>query len=370
MSIEQFASTSAEASRARAILEKKISEGAASARGLVDRIYKQAPQDAIAKVDALRFGTDVPNAGGFHVAIGDKTQTIHRHALGQIAGRADVPPSYLSELVEGNPWQREMAAEILNRSFFHGHKGERALVRSIGDQVRGFLSDRYRRLDSRPLFEAFAGTCQELGAVPVEGTVSDVRVAMKALLPVVFEPIAGEALCLGVEWGNSDFGAARHSVRAFIYRLWCLNGATMEDSLSQVHLGGRLGDDIQFSQKTYELDTKTSVSALKDIVKSVLGEDKVRAQLEGIKVAHEKKVDWKRLRTTLAKKLLASEIKAVEQSYQSEDVIMLPPGENMWRVSNAISWIAGRTDDADRKLELQRLAGEVVNGKTDAAIAA
>lgn len=367
MSIEQFASTSAEASRARAILEKKIREGASSARGLVERIHTQSPQDAIVKVDSIRFqGNEV----GFAAEFGDQSKFIHRHALNQIAGRADMPPSYLTELVDGNPWQRQMAAEILNRSFFHGHKGERALVRSVTGQIRGFLSDRYRRLDSRPLFETFAGTCQELGAVPVEGTVSDVRVAMKALLPVVFEPITGEALCLGVEWGNSDFGAARHSVRAFIYRLWCLNGATMEDSLSQVHLGGRLAEDILFSQKTYELDTQTSVSALKDIVKNVLSEDKVRAQLEGIKTAHEKKVDWKKLRTTLAKKLLASEIKAVEQSYKSPDVVMLPEGENMWRVSNAISWIAGSTEDADRKLELQRLAGEVINGKNDAAYSA
>ena len=30
----------------------------------------------------------------------------------------------------------------------------------------------------------------------------------------------------------------------------------------------------------------------------------------------------------------------------------------MWRVSNAVSWIAGSSDDADRKLELQRIAGE------------
>jgi hypothetical protein len=373
--IHAHASTSAEATRARAILEKKVQDGRAGAAGLFERVFNQAPTDAIAKVDALRFhgyghGHIDRFGEGFHVEIGDKIQTIHRHALSQIASRADAPPAYITELSDGDSWKREMAAEILNRSFHHGHKGERALVRSVGSQVRGFLSDRYRRLDSRPLLEAFATTCQDVGAVPVDGTVTDLRVTMKALLPVVFEPVKGEALCLGVEWGNSDYGAARHSVRAFILRLLCLNGATMEDALSQVHLGGRLTDDIEFSNKTYELDTKASISALKDVVKGTLSEPKVKALLEGIKAADEKKVDWKRVKTSLAKKLLASEIKAVEQSFQSEDVVMLPQGASVWRVSNAISWLAGSTADADRKLELQRLAGEVINGKSDAAIAA
>jgi hypothetical protein len=362
--VEQFASTSVEATRARTILEKKVAAGQASAMGLFERVMTQAPRDAIAKVEALRYHG---REGALIVeGLGDDVQTLHRHALQQIAGRADVPGAYLSELAHGAPWQVEMAAEVLNRSFFHGHKGERALVRSVTGQVRGFLSDRYRRLDSRPLLETFAATCQEVGAVPIEGTVSDVRVAMKALLPTVFEPVPGEALCLGVEWGNSDFGAAKHSVRAFIYRLWCLNGATMEDALSQVHLGGRLSDDIAFSKRTYELDTKASISALKDVVKGTLGPAKVEALLNGIKAAHEKKVDWKGMKTKLAKKLLANEIKAIEAAYESEDVVMLPEGQNVWRVSNAISWIAGKTEDADRKLELQRLAGEVVNGKADA----
>lgn len=366
--IEQLASTSVEASRARAILERKVQDGQKSAMGLFERVMNQAPKDAIAKVEALRYHA---HEGKLAVeGLGDAPQGIHRHALQQIAGRADVPGAYLSELASGKPWQTELAAEVLNRSFFHGHKGERALVRSVEGQVRGFLSDRYRRLDSRPLLETFAASCQEVGAVPVEGTVSDVRVAMKALLPTVFEPVPGEALCLGVEWGNSDFGAAKHSVRAFIYRLWCLNGATMEDALSQVHLGGRLSDDIAFSKRTYELDTKASISALKDVVKGTLGPAKVEALLNGIKAAHEKKVDWKGMRTKLAKKLLAAEIKAVEAAYESEDIVMLPEGQNVWRVSNAISWIAGKTEDADRKLELQRLAGEVVNGKADAALAA
>jgi hypothetical protein len=31
-----------------------------------------------------------------------------------------------------------------------------------------------------------------------------------------------------------------------------------------------------------------------------------------------------------------------------------------WRLSNAISWIAGQTKDAERKLDLMKIAGDVL----------
>ena len=33
----------------------------------------------------------------------------------------------------------------------------------------------------------------------------------------------------------------------------------------------------------------------------------------------------------------------------------------MWRLSNAISWVAGETEDAERKLEISKLAGQILN---------
>ncbi len=359
------------ASRARAILERKITDGAKSAVNLIKHVHNSVPADSIVRARALGFdsgenGVSVSwDNGGEH--------TIHRHALSQMAAKAGIPGAYLSELAGGaEEWKRDLAAEILGRHFIVGQPTDRFLVRAMPDsgEVRGFLSDRYRRLDSRPLLDAFAESCQAVGAVPVDGTVSDTRVALKAMLPMVFEPVPGEVMAMGIEWGNSDFGAARHTARAFFLRVWCLNGAVGEDAFAQVHLGGRLAEDIEFSRRTYELDTKASVSALKDVVKGVLGPSKINAMLAGIKAADEKKVDWRHLRTKLARTLLKSELKAAEDAYNSEDVINLPAGKSLWRASNAVSWIARNTDDPDRRLELERVAGAVLSGKTEVAEAA
>ena len=203
--------------------------------------------------------------------------------------------------------------------------------------------------------------------MPIDGHATDTRVAVKAILPYVFEPVPGEALAIGVEWGNSDFGCGKHATRAFLFRLWCLNGATMEDALAQVHLGGKIGDDVELSQRTYELDTRTQVSALRDVVRGVLAPAKVDTLLAAIKQAHEKQVEWRNVGPALAKKLLKGELAEAKAMFEGDDVVNLPPVKSMWRASNAISWIAGKTEDVDRKLELQRLAGELVDGRRDAA---
>jgi hypothetical protein len=375
MNVLAFPHDSAKAAQARAILESKIERGKAEGALIMEKIHAQAPADMLVPTRKFDFSTH-PDDGRFVMQAGALTLGIHRHALGQIAEKAGVPGAYLNELanapmVEGGAldllaWKRDLAATILNRSFSN-LPAERALVRAVGNQVRGVLSDRYRRLDSRPLLDTFASECQAVGAVPVEGIASDVRVSMKAIIPRVLEPVPGEHMVLGAEWGNSDFGAGKHSVRCFVLRLWCLNGATMEDALSQVHLGGRLSDDIEFSTRTMDLDTQASMSALRDVVRGVLSEKKVDAMMAGIRAANEKKVDWKRMRTALQKRLFAGELKAVEEAYKSDDVVMLPAGESAWRASNAVSWIAQKVEDPDRRLEMQRLAGELVNGKADKA---
>jgi hypothetical protein len=374
------------ARRARDIMQAQIDKGRASAINLLEYVHNNVPNDFVSRGVAFNFeahyGEESPltltlNQGGASAETSSGL-TIHKHALNQLATKAGIPALYLKDLVRApEAWKRDLAAKSLN-DFYQNDQADqsedlstsRHLVRVVNQDVRAVLSDRYRRLDSRPLVDAFADECKALDAVPIEGTVTDVRVALKALLPMVFEPVPGEVMCLGIEWSNSDFGAGKHAVRAFIYRLWCLNGATMEDVLSQVHLGGRLAEGIEFSDRTYKRDTIAQVSALRDVVKGSLGPKSVNTLLDTIKSANDKQLDWKTVSSKLSKKLLKEELKSVRDAFESDDVINLPPQKSLWRASNAISWIAGHTEDADRKLELQRLAGEVIHGKVEVVEAA
>lgn len=348
----------------KAKLEAAIEAGRVSAMGLIERLHTEMPEDQLAKGAALRFGTreQSPGTPELVMGVGDKGLAIHKHALSQLAGRAGVPGAYISELANGTEWQRKLAAGILNEHYHQGSPDSRYLVRSVKGMARGVMSDKYRRLDNRPIIDALAQAALAIGAVPYAGAVSDVRVAMKLVLPRVFIA-GGDAVAFGLEWGNSDFGASRNYLRAFFLRLECLNGAKSDNSLAQVHLGRAISEDIELSARTMSLDTKATISAMTDVVRSMLLPEKIQARVASVDRAAAQGATKTELRAQLGKRVSKSEAERIVAAFESNDVVNLPPGDTQWRASNAVSWIAGQKDvDSDRRLDLERLAGEFITG--------
>lgn len=370
-STRTYAEAASDAARqARAKLEATIERGRANAMAVIAKVESEVPEDRIVRGPALNFEAGNAAAGdGLMVRLPDAgvaagiarstAMTVHSNALQQLTerGPAAMPMKYVRELQETH-WGRELLADSLSR--IYANSDERYLARSFGGQLRGFLSSSYRRLDSRPLLDSFASAVAKVGAIPVEGYVTDTRVTLKALMPQVYEPVPGEVVALGLAWGNSDYGNGAHSLRIFMLRLWCTNYAIGDESLRQIHLGGQLADDMNYSDRTYRLDTARSASMIRDTVDMTLGPDGVYRALDAVKQANEDKVDPKPVGAYLKKRLGTGMATQVSDAFSSADVEMMPPGQTRWRLSNAISWVAGQTADTESKLDLMRAAGEVL----------
>ncbi len=339
------------------VLERKLRDAEGRFAGTLEAVYAGVPKDQIVRTSAVQF---VPAATkGLLVQVGDDALTPTDWALGQIAERAGVPVTYLRGLAGSEvTWQRELAAHILGRHLAEDHG--RNLLRSVRGSLRGWLSDRYRRLDSRPLLDALAAGAKAMGALPFDATTTETRVAVKIVHPEILEPIPGEHMLMGLEWSNSDFGNGTHSIRAFALRVACTNGATTENLLKEIHLGGRLEAHIELSDRTHRLDTARSVSALGDMVRAALGPKGVETLTERLRAAAEERMSRAQLAARIGKATTKAEAKAILDAFGSEDVINLPAGEHVWRGSNAISWIARNTEDPERRLDLERLAGALL----------
>ena len=84
--------------------------------------------------------------------------------------------------------------------------------------------------------------------------------------------------------------------------------------------------------------------------------------VEGIRAAASKEINGKAQAETLRKKASKADVEAVVEAYNSPDVVNMPGGNNLWRWSNAISFVAGTlpVEQADKKIDLERWAGEVL----------
>ena len=348
-------------------LELLIEKGRATAGSVVEHVMKHQPEDRLVRSSDLSF---VANAGNSEVSVsfphgsGAQTQTgqsLHRNALTQMAQATELPLKFVDALQDtGASWGRELLAHNLNTIFQQRMPRHRYLIRSLGSQVRGFLSDRYRRLDSRPIVEAFASAVQQKGAFPYAGYVTDTKIALQAIMPEVYEPIPGELVAYGLSLENSDFGNGALSVRAYLLRIWCSNLAITQEEMRQVHLGKRLDESMLYSNRTYELDARATVSALKDVIKGQLDAGSLRRRMDAVRHANDQEVNPQRAKETFRRLLQKGESEAALQAFESPDTYNLPAGNTNWRLSNAISWIAGQTKDSERKLDLMKIAGDVL----------
>ena len=357
------------------LLQKAVEAGTKKAGPVITRVLSTMPDDALPK--ANKFVFNVEHSGdvevgrlvmGWHDG-GTRThqdgqhvgmpRPVHKNALGQLVSLIPgLRLDYIRDLVSsGVPWQEQLALKILSEHF--GHNAANYLVRTVGGEHRGVLSSSYRRLDSRPLLDAFVGACNQVGAVPYDGVASDVRVAVRAIVPQVFN-VNGDVFCLGLAWQNSDFGAGAYGISGFILRLLCDNGAMTENVLRQIHLGRKLDDAEIFSRETYELDTKTMVSATGDIVKALMAPNALDKRVEVIKAAAEREVEFAQAVRPVREQLTKGEFEKAKEAFEGRDDWNLPAGKSQWRASNALSWIAQDAGDQDRTLELQMMAGKLI----------
>ncbi len=354
-----------------------VERGRIEAQKIIEQIDESQPVDRVLPAAALKF---VPTGGGVEVMVSgeNQPQSIHDHALRQFCQRGSMNLKFARSLTDlasqadaseakgvSGDWARELIAHNLNQMYENGPgSAGRYLVRSVARnsdalQVRGFLSDKYRRLDSGPLLEAFfKAAIQDMGAVPTRAYALQTKYALRVVLPQVFEPIPNQPMLYGFEWSNSDYGHGKHSLRAFIHQPFCTNEQTRDDVMSQTHVGKRLSEDMSYSAETYRLDQATSASALKDTVRQLLAPKAVQDTMDTIAQAYEEKIDPKKIPQML-KALRKGEQEQVKEAFTSVDIENMSPGQNRWRLSNAISFVATTTEDRYRALELERMSGKV-----------
>ncbi|GHU83912.1 hypothetical protein FACS189415_7350 [Bacteroidia bacterium] len=291
---------------------------------------------------------------------------LHDHAVGQLADRMDIPRTYLRELAGGDEWQRGLAATVLNE---HSSWTERSrvLVRTVGQEVRGVLSDSYRRLDSVAILTAFVEEAMQQGAVVADAGMSDTKVWAETILP---EPVTvrtrknGDVIIfVGARFSTSDYGDGAVDLRAFLMNGICLNGMVRESVMKQVHLGARLPDDILISNRTYELDTRTTVSAVHDLTRGLFGRENIMQKAIEIQGASEVDVDFdtELRRLVKAGSLHKTDGESVQKLLMHNNIEDgLQGSATLWKLTQAITAHA-RGLEPFRSRELHEISGALLN---------
>lgn len=357
----------------------KLKMGASNAVAAMTRLREEGKisQDFIFEVGTERKGISTniefyPNDLGrigatFHVPNqGSREYTINKHAIRQVAEKLKIPGQYLTNLLFGEKWQSSLAYEILNT-----HNGwterNKVLVRSVGSEVRAFLSDQYRRLDSQKIFGTHVDEVYKNGGQLADGWMDDTRLMVETLLPKPIQintELNGMILiAFGTRLSSSDYGDGALELRSFVMQGVCLNGLVRESVLRAVHLGSRLPSTLGLSEETYESDSKTTALAIRDLTKNLYSSDVIKTRMLEIKAASEMPIDPARelKNLTAVQKLLKGEADEIGQLLMRNNPDDGLQGDaTLWKLTQGITAFANREDISDRRRnELQELAGNL-----------
>lgn len=348
---------------ARAAVSRLIDEGKAAADYIA---YLGAGGTRESEIQYMAVQADDQSSLLMQLPNTDKgVYSIHDNAMGQLADRFGVPSRYLRDRAAGQPWEKELAAEILNRHSAYTPR-TRSLVRTVGGEVRGVMSDKYRRLNSTDILTSFIQSGNQFGAELADGFMDATRIYVEMLIPDPIEIHTKKngtvLMAFGARLATSDYGDGALTIRAFMMQGICLNGMVRENVMREVHLGARLAENIHFSEETYRLDTQATASAVRDLTRGILSNEAIRARGFEIMNAGEMEVDLERELKSLQKgKLLKEEAQGVEKLLMQNNPEDGIQGEaTLWKLVQGITAYS-RDVEPRRARDLQEVAGELMN---------
>jgi hypothetical protein len=133
--------------------------------------------------------------------------------------------------------------------------------------------------------------------------------------------------------------------------------------MKQIHLGARLPDNLQLSNRTYELDTQTTVSATRDLTKSLFSRDIIMQKAIEIQGASEIDIDFD---AELRKLVRAGSLNKTDQEGVQKILMYNRPEDGMqgdatlWKLSQGITAFA-RELEPRRSRELHEISGLLMN---------
>jgi len=344
---------------------------------------KATRQDVVTDTRDLTFrvGADGPVLDVPHVG----ALPLTRHAHTQVAEKTGIPQRYYDRMAEQNA---PLLAENVNAWFLK--EPAPRLVRAAEGHVRALLSDRYRVIDSEDVALLVADRAEKHHADVIECALSETRMSIRVAHPNAREKVgeltaelrarhtgihqvrAGSVMNLDADYmvpglvvSNSEVGAGAMKVEPIAYRLICWNAAVGEESLAQVHLGGKLGvGEITYREETLRLSDQALAAQIQDVVDGAFNPDSFRKLVQRFK-------DAKSVEIAKPVEVTNAVVKLLGINEDRKEALLrhfMLEGPTVFGLVNGITAFAQEEADPDAQLALERAAGDIL-AKPDGVLA-
>lgn len=284
----------------------------------------------------------------------DKGFELSDYAKTQAFNRLGIPVRYGKRLMEERP---DLVAEEFNHwAWQQTDMGVLLRVRhdsNYNGYVRGFLSERYSRLDNRDVVGSLAEILEKIPDADILGFhLDDRRTHLRLTLPElsantgVAKTGQDDILRVGVDIINSEVGASSLVISPLVFRLVCSNG-----------LRAWTSDGEEFRQRHIHLSENELFNRMNSAVV-----DSINQGDELLHVMNETKKYEIDNPLEVIEKLAKKNIYSQKLIDTAKDNYMIEPDRNLYGVINSFTRTAKDLDD-EKRLDLEKFAGQLMFDK-------
>lgn len=285
---------------------------------------------------------------------------VTNHTHGQISSHLKIPKVYYDRMLNESP---ALLANNVNHWF--NESPSNRMVRTLHNNARAFLSNRYRVLDHDTILESVLPTIAECEMQLISCDVTSTRLYIKCLFPrIMGEVTVGDVVQSGMMLSNSEIGLGAVNVMPIIYRLSCKNGAISADyGLKKYHVGRIAQGEGQgafelYRDETLIADDRAFMLKLQDVVRATVDQAKFDDQVYRLKQATEDRIEGDVVKSVevVQKRFGLNEVeKAGVLSH------LISGGDlSKYGLMNALTRTSQDIDDYDRATEMERMGGQVI----------
>jgi len=321
----------------------------------------------------------------------DGALPFNASAAGQVANKCDptVPKKFFDEMLA------EKSGHLITLvNGLHTDSPSKRLIRCLDGNVRAWLSNTYRIIDNYDMAFTCMDEAQRKEAQVIEASLSDTNMRIKFTTQQVWDKIdvtqrsgpqgewfagaIGNKELMGktilgatvrdelpggpgtvhpvVTVSNSETGHGGFHVRIGLLMGICFNVATMEEVVSQIHLGERLEEGV-FTAETIAADSKAIMLKARDAVRAAFDNDKFKAMVAKAQKAQSDKVEkpTSAIENVMDIGNINDEHKDALMTYFMKDY-----DTTRFGLAQAVSRLAQDMPDGDDAVELERLAGKII----------
>ena len=318
---------------------------------------KQLKHDLIAETAAVRMEIDADGRPG--LLIPDQgTFPIMPVAHDQISGRLNIPARYYGRMQTEAP---DLLAANVNRWFVEN--SEKRMIRTLGGDVRAFLSNRYQRIENEEIASVVLPVLADIPEVSfVSAEITYRRMYIQAVTPrLQGEVRVGDVVQAGVIISNSEVGLGSVTIAPMVYRLACLNGMITSDSrFTARHVGARIDNtEALWSDEAKRADDRAVLLKVRDVVRAAVSEVTFSDTLDRMRGLTQIRVKGD---PAAAVEVLAKKVGATEDERGGILRALIEGGDlSGWGLINAITHQAHTAKNYDRCVEFEVMGGQLLN---------